>query len=278
MDSIWQRFETTFSNIPVAREALNPAVLSEDIKEFEKDLSLSLPIDYINSILIHDGQSGELLLFGWRLWPLNEVMQNSLANKNNKNECFDNSDQIKDCIANCNWVYIADNGGSGHLALDLDPGLKGTVGQVIAIYEDGQELIADSFHSYMEMTVSDIESGKLVWDEGGCFVDASEIEDDDDETSISHAEFLKLREQSPDYSQVKNLKNNELITLVGAIKVNKHSGKHTFYSLGYSLELSGEIPSSDAKPKMVKVTIKAGKASLLGFGKRQYDIVSHQYL
>lgn len=277
MDSIWQRFKAVFSNIPGAKEALNSAARSEDIKNFEKNLGLTLPVDYKNSILIHDGQSGELFLFGWRLWSLDEVVQNSIENKKIKDECFDNSGQIKNCIANCNWIYIADNGGSGHLSLDLDPGLKGTVGQVIAIYEDGQELIADSFRSYMEMTVSDIESGKLVWDEGGCFVDALEIEDDD-ETSFSHAEFLKLREQSPSYSKVKKLKNNESITLVGAIKVNNKSGKHTFSSLGYSLELSGEIPSSSSKPKMVSITIKAGGNPLFGFGKRTYEIISHHFL
>jgi len=80
------------------------------------------------------------------------------------------SDAVKDCVANPLWVCFADNGGSGSLAIDLDPGLRGKRGQVIAIYEDGAELEASGLREFLENTLGDIESGSLVWDkEAGGF-------------------------------------------------------------------------------------------------------------
>ena len=102
---------------------------------------------------------------------------------------------IKDCINNLYWICFADNGGNGFLAIDLDPGDEGTHGQVIALYEDGVEYIANSFKQFMGSTLSEIETGELIWDEGGIFIPKEEADiESDKQNQVYYASIIKIKE------------------------------------------------------------------------------------
>jgi cell wall assembly regulator SMI1 len=73
------------------------------------------------------------------------------------------------------WVSFARDIGGNRILLDFDPLPGGTVGQVLL--EDHDEapvrpVLAPNFRTWLNSIVSDLESGRLVWNEeltGYCF-------------------------------------------------------------------------------------------------------------
>jgi len=284
MDDIWSRFDEQFKKIGDTFDELNSGVSEADIESAEKELGLLLPKDLKDSYLIHNGQKGILFLLGWRLWPLEEILKNAQQRrKENKKslKVYDSSDRIKDCVNNNLWISFADNGGNGMLAIDLDPGDKGVIGQVIALYEDGTELVADSYREFMEATLRDIESGKLQWDvDGGGFIENDDNDKYEDQNYKHHKIIQEVKDESPTYDDLKQLQHGDEIVLVGSMKLNIGKNKHQLLLNGEIIKVHGNLAKTSIGPKsnspLFKLKIRVGKKSLLGFGSADYEIITSE--
>ena len=263
-----------------ALDELNPGAKAEEIRRLEAELDLCLPQDFKYSCLIHDGQRGGSFLFGWRLWPLDEILGSALeARKAGKGEAevFDDSGRVKECGTNPLWISFANNRGNGCLAIDLDPGRSGKRGQIIALYESGAELQAESFNEFLRRTVRDIESGDLVWDAetGGFSEPPSEKEIKWNRKSW---EIQKQLNGASNLDELYRSKEGDEITLVGAVQPNRKTNRHRFYAKTHTIYIEGPIGrvggGLSVDPPLVKVSLRVGKSRLFGLLGHRYEVLS----
>ena len=167
VNDIWRRLETHISKIDGASAELGPPASDAQIALCEATLSISLPSDFRQSLRCHDGAGRILFLVGdFRLWPIGEITRlNQRKRFNNEFSSGDVTGRVKDLINHSLWIGFGDNGGNAILAVDLDPGEKGTVGQIIVQYEDETIVLADSMRDFLEQAASEIDSGDRVWDD-----------------------------------------------------------------------------------------------------------------
>lgn len=182
----WARLEEELRSIEGAFGQLAHGATEDVLLAAEKNLRITFPETFRASYRIHDGTEGHLFVVGpYRLWPLSFIVEENLRNKGNitedsetlYEEGTDDSGLIRGCIFSKGWTTFADDGGASQLAIDFDPGAKGTTGQVIALYEDGTEHVAEGFGSFLAGIVEGIESGALAWsDSAGQFWPADQVE------------------------------------------------------------------------------------------------------
>ena len=164
--------------------SLNDPCSSKDLKDVEKDLELFLPKPVKVSLRIHDGQeldglSGVRgLLFGLSLMTLDEIVSmkdhwskiyyNLYTLQRNLNKLPKQGsippNHIKLQYCNPKWVpMITDNAGN-HIAIDLDPGMKGIAGQVIIFGRDFDTkfVLAENWGQFLTGFVQDLKSNN--WD------------------------------------------------------------------------------------------------------------------
>ena len=165
----WKRLDTLLVSVDGASEELGPPATDAQIALLEAALSITLPPDFKKSLRCHDGAGRVLFLVGdYRLWPIAEIIEvNSNRRSLHVSNEFSSGDAtgcVKDLIYNPLWIEFGDNGGNGAIAIDLDPGEKGLGGQIIGLYEDGVDLLADSISAFLVSTANEIESGARTWD------------------------------------------------------------------------------------------------------------------
>lgn len=167
MNDIWRRLEANISKVDGADSELGPPASDAQIALCEAALSVSLPSDFCQSLRCHDGVGRILFLVDdFRLWPIDEIIRlNKLKRFDNGLSSGDTTGRVKDLLENSLWIGFGDNGGSGILAVDLDPGEKGTIGQIIVQYEDETVVLADGIREFLERAANEIESGERVWDD-----------------------------------------------------------------------------------------------------------------
>lgn len=156
----------------------------QDLNDVEKDMNVTLPKPFKVSSRIHDGQeldglSGvQGLFFGLTLMTLDDIvsMREHWA-KIHRNLYSSPQRQKKLPIQGsippgfiklqyCNpmWIPIVTDNAGNHIAIDLDPGIKGTVGQIIIFGRDFDTkfVIAENWGEFMATFVNDLKLGN--WD------------------------------------------------------------------------------------------------------------------
>ena len=166
---IWERLDALLSSVDGASAELGPPATDAQIAHCETSLSISLPPDFQQSLRCHNGVGGVLFLVGnFRLWPIAEIIDLNMKHRSmqwdNEFSSGDASGRVKDLIYNPLWVSIGDNGGSGGIAIDLDPGEQGSLGQILGLYEDETVVLAESITTFLGRVVDEIESGARTWD------------------------------------------------------------------------------------------------------------------
>jgi cell wall assembly regulator SMI1 len=75
---------------------------------------------------------------------------------------------IQPLYANPLWIPFTHDLGGNHIGLDLDPGPRGTPGQVIVFGrdEDRKKLVASSFAAFVEGVIRELEDGNYVLKDG----------------------------------------------------------------------------------------------------------------
>ena len=184
MRDVWQRIENLLHNqAPDLLARLAAGASPEAITKTEAKLGYQLPDEVRESYAIHDG-SGNAGIFpqddygrinGVSLLSLEDATHESQSWTKllNRNEFVGNTAHptgpIKAEWWNRNWFPLTSNGGGDHLCIDMDPAPGGTIGQVIDFsHESGpRAVLAPSWRAFLNNYVSDLEAGRLRFDDTG---------------------------------------------------------------------------------------------------------------
>jgi cell wall assembly regulator SMI1 len=168
VDEIWTRivawFHTHAPELAPDRRGAAPRA----IEEAEAELGLALPADYRAWLLLCDGQSTSAPGVDglWRLhsvadvldrWRMLRALDSELSHSPVPTE-----PGIRAGVWNAAWVPIAEDLGGNYLAIDLDPGRGGTMGQVIDCQHDPPSYghHAPGFRAFLARLADDLEAGR----------------------------------------------------------------------------------------------------------------------
>ena len=174
MTKLWNRIERWADiHLPELRDSLNGPADAKMIAAVEDECGQPLPREYAESCLVHDGQADTEcgLLLGYRLLPLEETLAHRA-----RVTLRDEHDEIESLpvgftklLAICPlWLPFAHDHAGNYLAIDLAPGKRGTVGQVILFGRDERTHIVTAlgFADFLEKIFSYLERGEWVRDSG----------------------------------------------------------------------------------------------------------------
>lgn len=181
INQLWDRIEAWLAvHAPLVAASLNPPTSSRELARTEQFLDRKLPPDFRATYLRHDGQSLDVadLFPGWQWLSLEEIRckwaswisvlgQGYFVGKPSDTDGL----IIKNDWWNPAWIPFTGEE-SDHLCIDLEPGPKGNVGQVIQLWHDwdGRPLVAPSFTDMLGQFAKDLEDGNLVvGKDGGLF-------------------------------------------------------------------------------------------------------------
>jgi len=173
---LWDQIKTWLNkHAPHLINELKSAATRQDIIELETLVGANLPEDYVQFIMMHNGQnresegiidteevlSIERIIDEWKVWKdlLDSGEFNDYKSKPSKG--------VKDDWWNSKWIPITYDGSGNHYCLDLDPAAGGKVGQVIRMWHDDSErkLMSSSFLEWMADYVTALKKGKFVYSE-----------------------------------------------------------------------------------------------------------------
>lgn len=176
------------ANLPEVYDDLAPGCSEADLAAFEEDIGTPLPEGFKTLYRLHDGQRGAIHtgpFFGLDFLSLAQARQHWQSWKEVVAECspedmkgasmFSKSakpDAVQAIYANTLWIPFAYDHGGNHLGVDLDPGARGTLGQVINFGRDEDEkfVVATSIEAFLAWLVEQFESGNAAIreeDDGG---------------------------------------------------------------------------------------------------------------
>lgn len=172
MKEQWLRIEQSLSVLDcLAQVRLRPGASAERIVELEQHLGVSLPEGLRAFLAVHDGQDGNAgLVDGALLLSVDDIRSEwdvwrSIDEDEMNADCADfmasrPEGYVKPLYVNRLWIPQTTDGSGNHVGLDYDPGVKGTVGQVIKFGrdEDTKRVIADSFEGFVSMLVTAVDS------------------------------------------------------------------------------------------------------------------------
>lgn len=281
MDDILQEFESHIASIEGAMDELLPPATVEELDAAEQQLGIKFPEDFRALYMWHNGDKGNIFLFGeYRLSSLAELLElNRIARKSSSpawEKVRDNSGVFKDCISNPKWIQFADNGGNTVVILDMDPGRRGMVGQIIEACDGDTECRFSGIKEFIVDITNRISTGQMAWDE-----DSGGFWDTDEESVAERKRFVekvKLVEDAPNFETLEKLTTGDETTLVGGIKPNHKTKKHRLYIRNGSIWIVGDIGNIGSGlihgPPLVKVKVRVGKKTLFGLGARTYEVIS----
>jgi cell wall assembly regulator SMI1 len=159
VDDAWDRIEYWLAeHLPETRKALNPPAKAREIEALERAIGNKLPESVKNSYRRHNGHKDVSagMFFGLPLLPLDGIYTqwNSWSGYDDSKETKYNFDDGVSCFPldyvqpvyfSRNWIPFSDDAGGNHLAIDLWPGEKGTIGQIIVCGRD------DTFHPVLAL-------------------------------------------------------------------------------------------------------------------------------
>ncbi|MCE9560794.1 MAG: SMI1/KNR4 family protein [Planctomycetes bacterium] len=165
---------------PALLSVLNPGASAEEIETVERAIGQPLPADVRESLAIHNGANSGFL-FGLELLSTGSVIANWQTWRDVEGyneELREGAESFPELAVNLDytnagWIPLTKGGGANHIGVDLAPGLKGTVGQVIIFGRDEKrkcvlasgwaEFLAD-YATFLESeAVSDLDPDPDVW-------------------------------------------------------------------------------------------------------------------
>jgi cell wall assembly regulator SMI1 len=157
-------------------ETLKQGASLDEIKLLQKNLDVALPSDFTELYSINNGQLdvpyqgpafiSMTFLDIENVWAQYKKWKDLYYQELNPGETYGDyfnyekeggksypENAIKLKYTNLKWIPIFDDGGGNHIGIDLDPGEKGTYGQVINFGRDQREkfVMAKSFASFFEL-------------------------------------------------------------------------------------------------------------------------------
>ena len=173
MEALLNRLEAWFQeHLPEVLADLNPGAIPFALEYLEDIIDVQLPNSFKEFYQWHDGQKREILIglfYGFEWLDLEEVYNEWQTWSELSDQGFDeiesfHTGKVKEMYINKRWIPFTNDGGGNHLGIDLDPGLRGTVGQIINFGsdEDTKFVIADDFESFLSWYITQLESGNYL--------------------------------------------------------------------------------------------------------------------
>jgi cell wall assembly regulator SMI1 len=195
----WQRFEKWLAkNLPEAVVTLNPPATKKKLTALEKAIGASLPDDFRESYLIHNGQDDSKyiagIIYGLELLPTDGIINNwkGWADLESMPELDEDTKSIpakfvQPYYFHRGWIPFTHDSGGNHLAIDLSPDTGGVVGQVIVFGRDDMKhyVLARSFSEFLRLILDSLEAGNF------------KIERNGDQPWYSDAEMIELKTKKP---------------------------------------------------------------------------------
>ena len=178
VNAAWDRIEKWFSEKAPDME-LGAGAGAADITALETHIGVALPEELKASLMRHNGvenwTKGELLSTGrikneWD-WRSGLAEDEGYGERPGEDNEF-----IKNCWFDNSWIPIDADGGGNGACLDLNPGPKGTVGQILDLdHESGPSgpLFSD-FAAYLEKAAEELEGGKFRMNEKGGYLEETD--------------------------------------------------------------------------------------------------------
>ncbi len=142
----WKKIERHLASAdPDAHEALRPPADAGALEDAAKALGATLPEELRASLGLHDGMAGEDLFELWRPLPAAEIVEQwrsliHLLEAGEFDECGTEHDKkVQDGWFRRGWIPFAADGYGNLVCVDIDPGPRGKVGQVVVFWHDDAE-------------------------------------------------------------------------------------------------------------------------------------------
>ena len=158
-------------NAPKIIGNLNPPATPEEIASVESKIGIAMPEDWKNLYLTHNGMNEDSnmgsLFYGLDFLSLEKVakeFENNAAPSSEPPELVkvtDASINLTD-IYNPKWIALAHDHAGNMIRVDMDPGEKGKVGQIIFVDIDSNVVVflADSVDEMLSNFAADLKNGK----------------------------------------------------------------------------------------------------------------------
>lgn len=168
MNNSWETYkEALFRKMPSLRGTLNEGASEEEIRAVEEKMGIVFPEPLRTLYLENNGDNGEKwcgMILGHHFLDLDELYRNwegwrDIINDWTPEAVADTSinssvpeSSVKRRYADVLWLPISEDGSGNHIGIDLDPDVKGKVGQVINFGRDEDEkyVLAESLSAFFE--------------------------------------------------------------------------------------------------------------------------------
>jgi cell wall assembly regulator SMI1 len=173
MKELWERLEMWLMvQYPEFLDSLNDGATDDMILDAEKKMGIRFPIEFVESLKIHNGQKYDFypgligghslltlddIVAEWQMWT-NELDKGVF---NDSEKLNFNSYRVKtDQWWRSRWIPIALRRYDSY-CLDLDPSLEGSLGQIIEFLDEyaKRELVGNSFKECFKEMVENLENG-----------------------------------------------------------------------------------------------------------------------
>jgi cell wall assembly regulator SMI1 len=181
IEAIWKRVTTCLGE-HASTLKLRPGASEATIAGVERELGIALPPDYRAWLLLHDGEDDDDARVEWlpawgRLLPIEVTLERwrdeqewAQSDEDPGFESFDDDERIRQVVKHARRIVIAGNryGDGDNTYLDLAPGPKGSVGQVIVgVTECDFAVVGASFAEFLQRWATAFEAGQLAVSEKG---------------------------------------------------------------------------------------------------------------
>lgn len=159
-------------NLPEISADINSGAGIPEIEELKSYFSSDLPESLVEIYKKYNGQSGDApsLFCGYYFLNLDQIIQEKqLAEDILLDKSLDNSsisyepDKILPVFTHTGRVHFASDRSGNYLSIDLEPGQKGDVGQVINCGRDDKSMhtLAKDINEFMSIFKEFLESGEI---------------------------------------------------------------------------------------------------------------------
>lgn len=169
MKKEWEHFESLIKHKKDYMEivvSFNPACTAEQVKLFEHQIKFNLPNDFKESLLVHNGFTGNKHDYCWfevggHQWYLLNTTDMfyywddyNYGRYDYKGPFSLKDSGVKDLEWDRKWLPVAENKNGMFCCIDMNPGSGGRTGQVFKLGDgdgDYHEVIAKSFKEFFDV-------------------------------------------------------------------------------------------------------------------------------
>ncbi|MGN7762966.1 SMI1/KNR4 family protein [Paenibacillus sp. 22594] len=153
-------------HIPDVEDLLNPAAEEAEINHAESMMNCRFPDDFRQLYMKHNGEGEQVfgVMAGFSWMALQSVTASWRGRQNSGCDIISGKpDAVQEGEYRKGWVPFAEDGGGSFLVMDLEPGVKGSYGQIITLDRNSNisYVISESLGHFFEFIESGFSNGEI---------------------------------------------------------------------------------------------------------------------